>query len=128
MDTLNQDKKRILIVEDEEAYRKILAFYIPKHFTNCEIQTAENGKKAMEFLEKEKFDLVLLDLIMPQMDGFQVLKEMKAKNIATPVLVLTNLGQSEDIKTAMELGAKNYYVKANTSIFKLAELINSMFT
>ncbi|MFH0874233.1 MAG: response regulator [Candidatus Komeilibacteria bacterium] len=105
--------KKILLVEDEE----MLANMYQVKFQNDGFQLikAGNGEEGLVLAEKEKPDMILLDVIMPKMDGFTVLKRLKdnpsTKNI--PVLLLTNLGQDEDVKKGNELGAVGYLVKAN---------------
>lgn len=108
-------KKKILIVEDDQFLHKILATKIKQ--TGFEVTSAYDGESALKKI-KESPDLVLLDLILPQMSGFEFLGETKLdarlKNI--PVIVLSNLGQEEDIERAKSLGAEDYLVKANFSI------------
>lgn len=105
--------KKILLIEDEE----MLANMYQVKFQNDGFQLvkAANGEEGLTLADKEKPDMILLDVIMPKMDGFTVLKRLKenegTKNI--PVLLLTNLGQDEDIKKGNELGAVGYLVKAN---------------
>ena len=78
----------------------------------------DNGEHAMAAIRKEKPTLLLLDLVMPVKDGFQVLKDLKANPAlqSIKVVVLSNLGQEEDIKKAKELGASEYLVKSDLSI------------
>ena len=77
-------------------------------------------------MAKEKFDLILLDLIMPVMDGFELLEKMKERGLKTPVIVLTNLGQTEDAKKAKELGAVDYFIKSNTAIADVVKHIDKV--
>jgi two-component system response regulator CiaR len=72
------------------------------------------------------YDLILLDLIMPELDGFGVLQGMKDKGVTTPVLVLSNLGQDEDRARASSLGAKDYFVKANTPILDIVSKVKAL--
>jgi len=87
--------------------------------------TALDGKEGLELVKKEKPDLILLDIILPKLDGFLVLKEIKkdpdVKNI--PVLMLTNLGQESDVKKGKKLGADGYFVKANHSPAEIVEKV-----
>ncbi len=107
-------KKKIIIAEDEKSIAKILAAKLNK--SGYDAQAVFNGKELVEKLEQEKFDLILLDLIMPQMDGFQVLEHMNQKKIKVPVIVSTNLGQKEDEDQVRKLGAVDYLVKANNPL------------
>lgn len=83
-----------------------------------------DGASAVEALGKEKFDIVLLDLMMPQMDGFEVLRQLKEKKLhAGPVMVMTNLSQPEDEKKARELGASDFLVKSNTPMSEIVDRV-----
>lgn len=79
------------------------------------VETALNGSDGLKQVGPFQPDIILLDIVMPKMDGFAVLKKLK-KKIDTkdiPVILLTNLGQEEDVKKGKELGAVDYYIKAN---------------
>lgn len=113
--------KKILIVDDEKPLIRALEL----KFTNAgfEVMVAMDGEEALELLSKEKFDMVILDLVMPKKDGFEVLSELKAKGNKVPVIVLSNLSQEEDIKRVRELGAIDYLIKPETSIFELVSKV-----
>lgn len=113
--------KKILIIEDEKPMAKALELKLNK--SGLETRVVFNGEDALQLLAKEKFDMILLDLVMPKMDGFAVLKELKSREIKTPVIVTSNLGQEEDAKKAKELGAIDYFIKSNTPIAQLVEYI-----
>ena len=81
-----------------------------------ETDLATNGAEAIEKLKTEEYSMVLLDLIMPVIDGFGVLEEIRSRQLKTPVIILSNLGQDEDRAKAKELGAVDYFVKSNTPI------------
>lgn len=110
---------RILVAEDDPYILKMLDFRL-KHLGH-EIIDAVDGGQALEIATREKPDLVLLDIMMPVMDGFQVLRKLKSqeetKNI--PVIMLTAKGQEKDIVTGLEAGAADYVTKP----FNFAELI-----
>jgi len=105
--------KKILIIEDEE----VLVNMYETKFTSegYQVLKAANGEDGLLIAQKEKPDMILLDVILPKMDGFMVLKKIKEdptiKDI--PVILLTNLGQDEDINKGKEDGASAYLVKAN---------------
>ena len=105
--------KTILFVEDEPTLQKVAGEILRQE--GFIVKSATDGEEAMRIIKTEKPDLVLLDLILPKKDGFEVLKEMKAdtqtKDI--PVIILTNLEGTQDVERALELGAMNYLVKAN---------------
>jgi DNA-binding response OmpR family regulator len=84
---------------------------------------AFDGKDGLEKALTNTFDLILLDLILPEMDGFAVMAELRAKKIKTPVVVLSNLGQDEDRKKAKDLGVINYLVKSNAPLSEIVVLV-----
>ena len=108
--------KTILFAEDEPSLQLILADALRKE--GYKVLTAPDGEVALDILRKKKPDFVLLDLIMPKKDGFEVLKEMKAneKIKDLPVIVLTNLEGGSDVENAMSLGASTFLVKTNYRI------------
>lgn len=107
---------KILVVEDETFLVKIYAVKLKKE--GFDVTIATDGEEAVKQAAEVKPDLILLDLILPKMNGFEALEKMRANpvNKTTPVIVLSNLGQEEDIKRAEALGATDYLVKANFSI------------
>ncbi len=109
------NKKKILIVEDEKALQTTL--YIKLIKKDFEPTICSDGQQAIEILGKDKFDLVLLDLILPMKDGYSVL-EAKANTINkdTPVMVMTNLTQPENLARAKQLGARDCYMKAQITL------------
>lgn len=110
-----EGKKTIMIVEDDafvvDIYRKKL------REEGFEIAVASDGAEALEKLQAEsaKPDLILLDIIMPQMNGLDLMKKMKAdeKLNKIPIILLTNVSQKEDVDTGLELGAKDYLIKSH---------------
>lgn len=111
--------KKILIVEDDKPMAYALELKLQHE--NVEAKVALNGQEGIELLKKEKYGLVLCDLIMPVLDGFKLLEFIKEKEIKVPVIVLSNLGQAEDKKRARELGAVGFFVKSDTSIKAIVE-------
>ncbi|HOU45695.1 MAG TPA: response regulator [Candidatus Pacearchaeota archaeon] len=118
--------KKILFVEDEASLQRAIGESLKK--VGYEVLSATDGQQAMEQIKSQDFDLIVLDIVLPKVDGFEVLKKIKSdpekKDI--PVLVLTNLETSGDVQKALELGATNYLVKANYSLEQMIEKINSM--
>ncbi|MDX1607852.1 MAG: response regulator [Candidatus Spechtbacterales bacterium] len=108
--------KKILFAEDEETLQKAMKQRLTEE--GYEVLVAHDGETAIEMAKKEKPDLVLLDLILPKKDGFEVLEEMKAdeKLNDIPVVVLTNLETNRDIQRVLDAGATTYLVKANYEI------------
>ena len=119
------EKIKILIAEDEKAIAR--AMDLKLQYEGFETKVAVDGQQALDFLQAEKFDLLILDLIMPQLDGFKVLAAMKEKNIKTPVIITSNLSQQEDIDKAKELGAFEFFIKSDTPIAQIVEKIKNFF-
>ena len=113
--------KRVLIVEDERPMAQALKIKLDKSGFTTEI--ASNGEEALKIIDRSKFDIILLDLVMPRLDGFGVLEELKKNKVAIPVIVASNLGQETDIKRAVSLGAVDYFVKSDISIAEIIEKI-----
>jgi len=116
---------RILIAEDD----KFLANAYRVKFTKAgdEVKMASDGKEAIAMLGDFRPDVILLDLVMPNMDGFATLKALK-KNPTTqkiPVIIASNLGQKEDMEKALALGAKEFVVKSDMPLAKLIEKIHT---
>jgi len=115
--------KKILVVEDEKPIAKALQLKL--NSSGYEAQVAGNGAEALQVLGSGEFDLVLLDLVMPTLDGFGFLSQAREQGLEIPpVIVSSNLSQEEDIKRAKELGAVSYYVKSNTPLSVIVEKIN----
>ena len=121
-------KKYILVAEDDKFYANIYRTKLTKE--GYEVVVVGDGAQAMKLARQKKPDLILLDIVMPVKDGFETLKELKADaNLkSVKVIVLSNLGQEEDIKKAKELGAVDYIVKANVSIGQMMSKIKSFIT
>jgi DNA-binding response OmpR family regulator len=105
--------KRILVVEDEVTLHKALVDSLMQ--AGYETLSALDGELGWELVSKQIPDLVLLDIILPKLDGFEVLAKMKEnpKTADVPVIILTNLGDIPDIQKALDLGASTYLVKAD---------------
>ncbi len=116
-------KTKILVAEDDHFLQKVYLTKLTQE--GFSVDVALDGEEALKKLRNAPPDLLLLDLIMPKVNGFDVLLEMKgdAQLKKIPVVVLSNLGQPEDIQKCRELGAKDYLVKANFSINAVVEKI-----
>ncbi|MFA5000897.1 MAG: response regulator [Candidatus Paceibacterota bacterium] len=112
----NTEPKKILIVEDDEFLRSLNAKRLETE--GFKVSVAVDGQSALDLIPKELPDLIFLDLLLPGVDGFEVLKKIKAdeKTKAIPVIVFSNLGQKEDIEKAHNLGAQDFLVKANFTL------------
>jgi DNA-binding response OmpR family regulator len=115
--------KKILIVEDDEAINNMYQTKIKQE--GHEVLSAFNGSDALAVAKKEKPDLILLDVILPQLDGFSILEELREskENAKTPIIMLTNLSTEEDKEKAKKLGATDYVVKANLTPTEVNEIV-----
>lgn len=112
---------KILIADDNKAVAMTLQLKLNQE--GFETKLVQNGKEAIDLLEKEKFDLLVLDLIMPEMNGFDVLENISQKEIKLPVIVASDLSQVEDFDRVKQLGAIDFFVKSNMSITEMVEKI-----
>jgi len=122
---METQSKKILILEDEKPLSRALELKLTHEGFN--VQTLPSGEGVMPLIEKENFSLIICDLVMPKVDGFQVLQKIKEEGLNIPVIILTNLSQSEDEKRVRSLGAKDFFVKSDTSLSKLVEYIKEIF-
>lgn len=115
--------KRILIVEDEATMQKILEDFLNQE--GFKTKVASNGEEGIKMAKEETFDLMLLDIILPKKDGFEVLEELKkdGRSAKLPVILLTNLSDPGDIQRAIDLGAKTYLVKSEYQLEEIAKKI-----
>jgi DNA-binding NtrC family response regulator len=102
---------RILLIEDEEPIRRVLVRILSEEDAQYKITEAVDGKKGFHLLNKESFDLVLCDIKMPKMDGYEVLQKAKNSKINTPFIMLTGHGNVETAVEAMKLGAYDFISK-----------------
>ena len=116
-------KAKILIIEDDRFLIKLYSSKLQRE--GFEVMEAISGEEGLNKVLREKPDLVLLDLVLPQKSGFEILSEMKmnpeTKDI--PVIILTNLGQEPDVEKGLSLGASAYLVKTDFSVNQLPEII-----
>jgi len=108
------NQKHVLIAEDEKPLAHALELKLQHEgFTTT---VAHNGKECLEFLSAQNFDILLLDLMMPEVDGFQVLEQLSKKDKPPTVFVLSNLSQKEDEDRVLAAGATKYFVKSDTPL------------
>ena len=116
---------KIAIIEDDPAISQM--YRIKFETEGYDVDTAENGKLGLELIEKMKPDMVLLDLMMPEMNGDEMLQKLRkttyGKNVK--VIILTNMGESEAPDTLKELGVSAFIVKANMTPRQVAELVKT---
>lgn len=115
---------KILMVEDDELLVKMYSTKLSME--NFNVDKALDGEEAIKKLESNDYSLILLDLMLPKVDGFTVLEKLRASSWPSakkPVIVFSNLGQETDIKRAKDLGANDYLVKANLTPNQVVEKI-----
>src|SRR5512135_1207549 len=116
---------KVLLVEDSKAVQQIYRNKLTlEHF---QVITADNGMEAIKVLSSERPDIILLDLMMPVMDGYKVLQVIKTdpKRSGIPVLVFSAKGQPEEVEKALNLGAAGYIIKATTKINEVVDKIRT---
>lgn len=118
--------KKILIVEDDTFLQSLAATKLSKE--GYEVATASNDGDVTKYLATQTPDFVLLDLVLPGSDGYEILKQIRG-NPATanlPVIIFSNLAEDKDIMKAKELGATDFMIKSNFTLDELAEKIKSL--
>ncbi len=115
--------KKILIIEDDKFLRELIVQKLIKE--NYQTIEAVDGEEGVKKVKEEKPDLILLDLILPGIDGFEVLARVKEDSAVAsiPVIILSNLGQKDDVERGLKLGVAGYLIKAH---FTPSEIINKI--
>lgn len=118
----------IIVVEDEEYLRNM--YKLKLEIGGYKVIEAEDGETALKLIKSEKPSLVLLDMLIPEKDGFEVLKELKNskdENIKSiPVVVVSNLADGKDVEEAMKIGALDYIIKSKISPSEVLEKVNKV--
>ena len=123
MTTMDGQGKRVLLVEDDRFLRRVHEVGLRKHgFT---VLTAVDGEEGLQVARAERPDLILLDMVMPKLQGFEVLRMLKAEpaTASIPVIVLSSLGSQGDMQAALDCGAAAYLVKSNLGAQELVRKI-----
>lgn len=117
--------KKILIIEDDKFLRELIVQKLIKE--GYETSEAVDGEEGIKKVKEEKPDLVLLDLILPGIDGFEVLSKKREDSslVQIPVIVLSNLGQKEDVERGLKLGAVDYLIKAHFTPGEIIEKVKN---
>jgi CheY-like chemotaxis protein len=125
---MTDQPRRILVAEDDRFLRKAAEMALKRR--GYTVLTAANGEEALRTAQSALPDLVLLDLIMPKLNGFDVLLALKkdAPTTHIPVIILSNLGQERDVQQAMEAGAAAYLIKTDLSLQALVERVEEALT
>lgn len=118
--------KKILIIEDDKFLRKLISQKLIK--MGYDVVKAVDGEKGIKSIEEEKPDLVLLDLILPVVNGFEVLARIKSDPILAkiPVIIISNLGQKEEVEEGLKLGAVDYLIKAHFTLKEITDKIEAV--
>lgn len=110
--------KKILVVEDEKALQKVLVDTLTK--AGYESILAKNGQEALQKFEKEKPNLILLDILLPEVSGFDVLEQIRVKfDSKIPVIIISNLGEKDDLEMGKNFGVVDYILKSDISLKNL---------
>jgi DNA-binding response OmpR family regulator len=120
---VEEKNKKILIVEDDKFLRELISQKLVKE--NFDIAEAVDGEQAVKKVKDVNPDLILLDLILPGIDGFEVLTKIKEDPVLAevPVIILSNLGQKDDIEKGLNLGATDYLIKAHFTPSEIIEKV-----
>jgi len=110
-------QQHVLIVEDEPTLSRLLSYNLTQEGYNT--QVIENGNEALQAIQAQSYDLIILDLMLPGLSGFEVLEKLRKKGIKTPVIILTARNGEEEIVQGLKLGADDYVTKP----FGVAELL-----
>jgi DNA-binding response OmpR family regulator len=115
--------KKILIIEDDKFLRQLITQKLLKE--GYDVLEAIDGEEGLKKVKEEKPDLVLLDLILPGIDGFEALSQMKKEDSLAriPIIILSNLGQKEDVERGLNLGAVDYLIKAHFTPGEIIEKV-----
>jgi len=118
--------KKIVVIEDDEILLK--AINIELLSSGFKVFSATNGEAGLKLIKSNKPDLIILDLVMPKMDGFEVLKLLQNDKELDkiPVIVLSNLSQKDEVDKAMALGANDFFEKATTNLGNLSDKIKQL--
>ena len=117
------DSKKILIVEDEKPLAHALELKLKSE--GFETVVASNGQEALDALKAGQYSVMLLDLMMPTLDGFQVLQQIQGLGQKPTVFVLSNLSQHEDEERVLALGAKKFFIKSDTPLSTIVEEVKN---
>jgi CheY-like chemotaxis protein len=125
---MNGEARRILVAEDDRFLRRAAEMALKRQ--GYTVLTAADGEEALRTAQSELPDLILLDLIMPKLNGFDVLQALKkdAPTAHIPVIILSNLGQDRDVQQAMDAGASAYLIKTDLSLQALVQRVEEALT
>lgn len=117
-------KTKVLIIEDELALSRVLQLKLAER--NLDIEVVHDGGEAEDVIRQKKYDTILLDLILPTKNGFDLLPIIREVSPQTKVIIMTNLGQPEDRERVQEYNPEGYFVKSEIAIFDLVTQIQTI--
>lgn len=115
------EPKKILIVEDERPLARALELKLSS--IGFKTRTAFDGQEALDYLKKDKFDLMLLDLVMPNLSGFDVLLKLQQAKNKIPIIITSNLGQEDDLNKVQAFGVLKYFIKSDVGIIEIVNYV-----
>ena len=125
---IQKNKRKVMLIVEDDA---LLCRALTEAFSHemFDVQGVGNGLDVADAVKKKMPDVILLDLILPGLDGFAVLKQLKSetKTASIPVVVISNLGSAADVKSAKSLGAEEYFIKANSEIKQIIDYVKNLF-
>ena len=128
MKRTNPKKKRIVLVEDEQTLANLIEAGLKKE--GYEVQSAKDGKKGLQLIRDAKPDLVLLDIMLPGLKGFEILEKLYKEDHllpALPVIIISNTGDSIEIERASKMGVRDYLIKVNFNPDEVIEKVKNVF-
>lgn len=123
---MSDNTHKILFIEDDDFLRSLVVTKLQKN--NFDVATSSDGNNAMEIIDREKPHVLLLDLMLPGVSGFEILQQIRESETwkKLKVIIFSNLGEESDIRRGEELGADEYLVKANFTLDELVDKIKEI--
>ncbi len=116
--------KKVLIIEDEPSLAKAMSFKLTRE--GIDVKAVLRGDEGLNELTINHYDLVLLDIMMPGTDGWQILEAIKQKGLNVKVLIASNLSQDEDVQRAQTLGATDFLIKSDCTLTSIVDKVKSL--
>ena len=120
-----EKSNKILVIEDNRPLAKALVMKLKDE--GYDVQVAYDGKEALEKVANDGIDLFLLDLIMPEMDGFTFLEELKKKEVEAGIIVVSNIDSEESVQKLKNFGIYDYLIKADYRLEEIVDKVNAYF-
>lgn len=118
--------KKVLIVEDEEVLANVLSVKLTK--VGYDVKVSVNGEEGLVKISEWNPDIILLDIIMPKMNGYEVMENLQKKNNKIPIIIISNSGQSVELEKIKKLGAIDYMIKAQIDVDEIVEKVRSVLS